>query len=58
MHYAEEEEPKELEETKSIVKKRMFEKRVDEEFIKRTMKLKENFQPAFSLVLGQCTEYM
>jgi hypothetical protein len=35
----------------------MFEKRVDE-FIKRDTKLKENCQAAYSLVLGQCTEYM
>jgi hypothetical protein len=40
-HYVEEE-SQELAETKSIVKKRMFEKRVDE-FIERETKLKENF---------------
>jgi hypothetical protein len=55
-HYVEEG-PEELGETKSIVKKRMFEKRVDE-FIKRETKLKENCQAAYSLVLGQCIEYM
>jgi hypothetical protein len=55
-HYVEEE-PEELGETKSIVKKRMFEKRVDE-FIKRETKLKENCQAPYSLVLGQCTECM
>jgi hypothetical protein len=29
-----------------------------DEFIKREKKLKENYQAAYSLVLGQCTEYM
>jgi hypothetical protein len=42
-----EEEPGELGETKLIVKKRMFENRVDE-FIKRETKLKENCQAAYS----------
>jgi hypothetical protein len=53
-HYVEEE-PKELGETKSTVKKPTFEKRVGD-FIKRETKLKENCQLAYSLVLGQCME--
>jgi hypothetical protein len=57
LKHFEEEEPKDLETTTTTVKKRMFEKRVDE-FIKRETKIKENCQSAYSLVLGQRTEYM
>jgi hypothetical protein len=52
-----EEEPKECADATAAVKKRMWERRVDE-FIKREDKLKENCQSAYSLVIGQCTEYM
>jgi menaquinone-dependent protoporphyrinogen IX oxidase len=52
-----EEEPKECADMTSGVKKRMWERRVDE-FVKREDKLKENCQAAYSLVMGQCKEYM
>jgi hypothetical protein len=52
-----EEEPSELAASSSVLKKRMWEKRVDE-LIKRENKLKENCQMAYSLVIGQCTAYM
>jgi hypothetical protein len=51
------EEPKELDITATGVQKRMWERRVDE-YIKRENKLKENLPTAYSLVTGQCTEYM
>jgi hypothetical protein len=35
----------------------MWERRVDE-FVKREDKLKENCQSAYSLIIGQCTEYL
>jgi hypothetical protein len=50
-----EDEPKECVDTTSDVKKRVWERRVDE-FIKREDKLKDNCQAAYSLVMGQCTE--
>jgi hypothetical protein len=50
-----EEEPKECTDATSAVKKRMWERRVDE-FVKRKDKLKENCQSAYSLIIGQCTE--
>jgi hypothetical protein len=46
-----EEEPKECADMTSGVKKRMWERRVDE-FVKREDKLKENCQAAYSLVMG------
>jgi hypothetical protein len=52
-----EEEPSELAASSSVLKKRMWKKRVDE-FTKRENKLKENCQMAYSLVIGQCTAYM
>jgi hypothetical protein len=52
-----EEEPKECADATSTVKTRMWERRVDE-FVKREDNLKENCQSAYSLVIGQCTEYM
>jgi hypothetical protein len=52
-----EEEPNELAAASSVLKKRMWEKRVDE-YIKRENKLMDNFQMEYSLVIGQCTAYM
>jgi hypothetical protein len=52
-----EEGPKELAADASGVKNRTWERRVAE-YIKREKKLKENCQMAYSLVTGQCTEYM
>jgi hypothetical protein len=52
-----EEEPSELAASSSVLKKRMWKKRVDK-FIKRENKLKDNCQMAYSLVIGQCTAYM
>jgi TolA-binding protein len=52
-----EEDPNELAAASSVLKKRMWEKRVDE-YIKRENKLKENCQMAYSLVIGQCMAYM
>jgi hypothetical protein len=52
-----EEESKECADATSAVKKRMWERRVDE-FIKREDKLDENCQSAYLLAIGQCTEYM
>jgi hypothetical protein len=52
-----EEEPSEMAASSSVLKKRMWEKRVDK-FIKRENKLKENCQMAYSLVIGQCTANM
>jgi hypothetical protein len=53
----EEKEPKELATTATGVQNRMWERCVDG-YIKRENKLKENCQTAYSLVTGQCTEYM
>jgi hypothetical protein len=52
-----ESEPSELAAASSILKKHLWEKCVDE-YIKRENKLEENFQTAYSLVIGQCTDYM
>jgi hypothetical protein len=37
--------------------KRIWEKRVDE-YVKRDIRLTENCENLYSLILGQCTEYM